>query len=92
MKARFDKMNYRLCEWSISGKTLNELGVDGLDVFTPAIPCSNSPTCREETVGNATYVVTYLTITNPMNYLVNASILCISSSRIVSWYGIPKSK
>ena len=71
---------------------MNELGVLELGIFTPGIPCNNPPICREETLNNITYVTTHLTITNPIDYVVNASISCASSPRVVSWYGYPKSK
>ena len=96
MKARFDKMNYRVCEWSISGKNPSELGVDQLHIFYPNLPCTDSRICWEETVKNVTSVFTYLTIKNPIDYVVDASILCSITTgdllKIVSWYGIPKSK
>ena len=85
-------MNNLACEWQISGKSGSELGVDYLEIFTPVIPCSYTTSCREEKINNVTYVITNLTIINPIDYVVNASISCIPSQRIVSWHGFPKSK
>ena len=85
-------MDYRACEWLVSGKSPSELGVDQTEIFTPVVSCSNSHICNEETVGSVTYVITYITITNPVDYSVNASVVCLSTLKVASWHGTPKSK
>ena len=84
---------YFACDWDVRGKSPRELGVEYLEIFTPAFPCSVSHICNEETVGGINYVITYLTITNPIDYAVNASVAYFSPLKIiVTWHGTPKSK
>ena len=91
LKAKFDKTDYdRACTWNVCSKSLSDLGVDQMTIFSPGFSCINSSICCEKSIDNVTFIITHLTIINPINYVVEAFISC--PEIIASWYGTPKSK
>ena len=92
LKARFDKTNYKQCNWVIVGKSPIDLGVDTSVIFNSFAPCGRALPCYEEDVASLTYINTNLTISNPIDYSVNALIACDDVRNVVIWNGFPKSK
>ena len=92
MKARFDKQNYTSCDWVIKGKDQDENNVHYTVIFNKVAHCNDVAPCYEEDVGDAIYINTNLTISEPITYDPRVFIVCDYFNNILNWNGFSKSK
>ena len=76
----------------IEGKSPIDLGVDSILIFSRHVACGLALPCYKEDVAGVTYINTNLTISNPINYSINASVACDNVRTLLIWYGVSKSK
>ena len=92
LKARFNKLNYTNCEWVIDGKDRDENEIHSTVIFNSFGQCKDIALCYEEDVGDAVYINTNLTISEPITFDPRVSIVCNQFHEIFCWKGFSKSK